>query len=272
MAKRTISLSVRYALWAAHNRRCSYCREPLAFAELWVDHVLPEFLLDEPERLDSVLEEFDVSSDFDLHGYSNWLPAHYRCNLQKGKSVFERGAARFYVSIAQGRADAARREEGKLDSSMSADHLLAKLGIAVEKGLLPADKIISALSEHAVEVSTGVIPDPLVVSFGVYIPDVLDSSSLPADAPIDFPRLADWLEEDLSSSIESSSSSAFFQPESSQRTGETLSTRIAFLSPDLDEIEDFENPWWRMLDIESYSTLYGASSSASESTLNHSGT
>lgn len=266
MAKRTIPLSMRYALWSAHNRRCSYCREPLIFAELWVDHVLPEFLLDDPERLDTVLEEFDLNSDFDLHDYGNWLPAHSRCNLQKGKSIFERGAARFYVSIAQSRADAARSEEGKLDSSLSADHLLAKLGIAVEKGLLPANKIISALSEHAAEISTGVIPDPLVVSYGVYVPDVLESSSLPVDAPRDFPGLADWLENDLSSSVESSSSSAFFQPESSQRTGETLSTRIAFISLDLDEIEDFENPWWRMLDIEPYSSVYGSSSSASEST------
>ena len=265
MAKETISLSKRYALWIAHNQRCSYCREPLPFAELWVDHVLPEFLLDEPDRLDSVLEDLNLDSAFDLNDYGNWLPAHSRCNLQKGKSVFERGAARFYVSIAQSRADAARTEQGKLDSSIRADHLLAKLGIAVEKGLLPADKVMAALSEHAAEVSTGEIQDPLVVSYGVYVPDVLRSSSLPADAPRDFPGLADWLEKDLSTSIESSSSSAFFQPESSQRTGETLSTRIAFLSVDLDEIEGFENPWWRMLDIEPYSTVYGSSSSASES-------
>jgi hypothetical protein len=266
MAKRAIPLSKRYALWIAHQRRCSYCREPLAFADLWVDHILPEHLIDDPQKRESVLEEFDLGPDFDLHDYGNWLPAHARCNLQKGKSVFERGAARYFVSIAGSRVDAARAEEHRLATSMSADHLLAKLGIAVEKGVLPAEEVIAALNLHSSEISTGVIPEPLVVSYGLYVPEVLEDPTLPPEAPRDFPGLADWLENDLSSSVESSTSSAFFQPESSQRTGETLSTRIAFLNPDLDEIEEFENPWWRMTDIAPYSSIYGSSSSAAEST------
>jgi hypothetical protein len=261
MSKIPIALSKRYALWIAHQRRCSYCREPLAFADLWLDHVLPEFLENEPDRLRSILEEFDLAPDFDLNDYGNWLPAHYRCNLQKGKSIFERGAARFYVGMAEARADAARREEAALDASMNIDDLLAKLGIAMEKGFLPADVAMAALTQHNMEISSGALPDPLVISFGVYVPDVLDDSSLPENAPRDPSGLADWLEEDLSTAIKSSSSSAFFQPEVSQRTGETISTRYAFLSSGVGDIEQFENRWWRVLDIEPYSSVYGASSS-----------
>lgn len=111
MSKQNIPAARRFALWRAHKERCLYCGEPLAFGDLWVDHIVPEALLTRSEELERVLREYDLGLDFDIQDYCNWLPSHSRCNLKKGETLFERGAVLYFVSIARSKATTAREEE-----------------------------------------------------------------------------------------------------------------------------------------------------------------
>lgn len=54
-----------------------------------VDHVIPESLLDTPERLQEVIELLGRPKDFDVNSYSNWLPACRPCNGKKLARIFD---------------------------------------------------------------------------------------------------------------------------------------------------------------------------------------
>lgn len=58
--------------------------------EVSIDHVIPERLLNDDFERDRVFKEYGLDgSTFQINGYENWLPAHYRCNQEKSGSVFE---------------------------------------------------------------------------------------------------------------------------------------------------------------------------------------
>jgi hypothetical protein len=101
--------------------------------------------------------------------------------------------------------------------------------------------------------------DPFVVCFGLNTDEVLENGSLPANVPTDYPALCDWLESDLVRRVHEAFESVFFYPEASQRTGETLSVRLAFIDPDLEALDAMDTSWWNVLEIEYYSRLYGVS-------------
>jgi len=87
MSSQRIGLDLRHAIWLTHNRRCAYCTEPLSFAEVDVDHVIPEILNGKPE-LQKILAKLNLPTDFDIHSLLNFVPAHRRCNLAKASDVF----------------------------------------------------------------------------------------------------------------------------------------------------------------------------------------
>ena len=75
--------------------------------------------------------------------------------------------------------------------------------------------------------------------------------------PEDFPSLYDWLEKDLVKQLSGSLTCSFYYPEASERTGETLSVRLAFLQLNFGELETFSSPWWEIVEIQYYSEVYG---------------
>ena len=82
----------RWAVFATHGTsqgtKCWLCSEPLNFCAMEVDHVLPEWLLDDQATLTEALIAFGLPQNFDLNSFENWLPAHRHCNLQKLNHVF----------------------------------------------------------------------------------------------------------------------------------------------------------------------------------------
>ena len=77
------------------------------------------------------------------------------------------------------------------------------------------------------------------------------------DLPEDYPSLCDWLEKDLVKQLSALLTCSFYYPEASERTGETLSVRLAFLQLNLNEVESFSSPWWEIVEIQYYSEVYG---------------
>jgi hypothetical protein len=86
--KRGFSYPERYAIWHCNERRCWLCKEPLRLAEVTVDHVLPEWLLDDEGQREATFIEYGLPKDFNINGYENWLPCHNHCNQIKSRKIF----------------------------------------------------------------------------------------------------------------------------------------------------------------------------------------
>ena len=65
------------------------CCEPINLFTMEVDHIIPETLLDDSERLATILIDYGLPGDFDLQSFSNWLPAYGQCNNRKRSRAFK---------------------------------------------------------------------------------------------------------------------------------------------------------------------------------------
>jgi hypothetical protein len=72
-----------------HGERCYMCGCPLDLKTMEVDHVIPESLQSDPERLAEVLLSFGRPTTFSLNSYENWMPSCRPCNGRKLALVFE---------------------------------------------------------------------------------------------------------------------------------------------------------------------------------------
>ena len=254
MTKQQIPLIKRFAIWIAYSKRCIYCREPIPFKHLWVDHVIPGHLASKPDRLSELLQEFGLRDNFEINDYGNWVASCITCNQTKGRAEFDHQAARYYVSIAQRNRPKAVDQEARIRRVLDSDKVLANLKLAVSDGLVSSDEVIAAIQQ---------IPklpaeyDHLVLCFGLNVIELVHEGQLPANAPPDYPSLCDWLESDLVSFLKSLGMGGFYYPEPSSRNGETLSVRLAFFNLTSETLDRFSHPWWELLEIEYYSDLYG---------------
>ena len=65
------------------------CGKSVDLTTMEVDHIIPESLEDEPDRLAEVLRELGRPADFALNSYANWLPSCKPCNGLKSDIVFD---------------------------------------------------------------------------------------------------------------------------------------------------------------------------------------
>jgi hypothetical protein len=250
--KQFVPARKRYALWKAHEGKCYYCREPLRYAEVWVDHILPASLAGDSIRLSSLLQEFGLEQNFDLNDYGNWLPSHPRCNQRKSDLILERGIALYYIGIASSKANTARIEEDKSRKNLKGDKLLGSLQIAMDEGVISKSDI-----QYIVSNSILLKDEPTVITFGLLIETVLVSDQAPDNVSTDYPHLCDWLEKDLIRHLQSITNCGFFYTEPSLRTGESLSVRLAFVDLDENELAGFSSAWWEILEFAPFSAIYG---------------
>jgi len=249
MGKYRFSTEQRFALWRTYRKRCFYCREPINFHDVTIDHVVPEYLLDKPEELQRVMIEYGLSADFSINDYCNWVPCHGRCNREKGTMIYRRSPKLITIlETVKKQARKAKTEEQRIRKNLKKGELLGKLGIALEKGIVAKDEVAAILDAR------DDFYEPIVITFGLNIDTVLRSGE---DIPQNGVDLYDWLEKDLVDQLSSSLSCSFYYPELSQRTGETVSVRLAFVLVDFGELDSFTSPWWEILEIWYYSELYG---------------
>lgn len=88
MSDYKFSLSQRYALYKVYAGVCQWCKQPVEFRVMHIDHVLPEALLKNPTKLASVLKDYGLPVDFNINDYENWIPAHSYCNTQKSADIY----------------------------------------------------------------------------------------------------------------------------------------------------------------------------------------
>lgn len=179
------------------------------------------------------------------------------CQLQsrKGGIVYQRTPALIKaLETVRRKAERAKAEEEQIRRSLEKGDLLGRLGMALEKGFVAEDEVTNVLQRASARRE---FYEPIVITFGLNFAEVLSSGIEQQGVPLGFAQLCDWLEKDLVTYLSSQLSCSFYYPEPSQRTGETLSVRLAFLLLAFDELESFTSPWWEILEIQYYSEIYG---------------
>src|SRR5262245_49464714 len=88
MASYQFSPAQRYAVYVTHGERCYLCTEPVDLKSMQIDHVIPEHLLGDAAKLQSVLESLGLPNSFNLNSFENWMPSCSRCNNRKRGAVF----------------------------------------------------------------------------------------------------------------------------------------------------------------------------------------
>lgn len=89
MSRYKFSSEERWAIFLVHGEKCYMCKVPIAFTTMVVDHVLPEYLLDNPAACSAAKSKLGLPSSFELNSFENWLPACSACNGTKSSVQFE---------------------------------------------------------------------------------------------------------------------------------------------------------------------------------------
>ena len=258
MAKHRFSYVERYALWKAYDGRCFYCEKPLGFQDMTVDHIVPEWLREHPDKLRQLREEYQVDVSFpgfQINDFGNWAPAHPRkCNGRKGGEVFPKKMTLLLLQEVQRRLGKVRQQVEMLCRKRTTGHLFGSLSAAIENRHLGVHEVRQFIADverdqHA--------DQPLVLTFSLMIEDLLESDALPADVPREYPYLCDWLELDLVRHLCSILTTPFHYTQPSERWGDGLSVRMVFPGLNDVELEKLDRRWWEILEAASFWEIFG---------------
>jgi 5-methylcytosine-specific restriction endonuclease McrA len=143
MSKYRFSTLERAAIWEAHDKRCIYCSELIYFTDLHIDHILPEELVDKPDELDRIKDEYDLDSKFSINTYYNWVPGHSSCNLRKSNRKFKKNRLLFFLEIAESKYAQVKKNEQKRKETNKKDKILISLALGFEQRLLSFDEFLA---------------------------------------------------------------------------------------------------------------------------------
>lgn len=123
----------------------------MPIADFQVDHIIPESLLKRPQELADVLDSYGLPQDFDLHSFSNWLPACSRCNRKKSSRIFSpTPIVQVYLQEASDNSEKVREAYNRRLSEQEIGRVLATLTKAAENNQLSDDhfEIITSISKY----------------------------------------------------------------------------------------------------------------------------
>ena len=149
MAKRRFSDAERYAVFTLHSERCYMCGKPLDLLTMEVDHIIPESLLESPEKMKEVIDGYCLPNAFDLQSFENWLPSCTPCNGRKSVRVFN-ATTRIQLDLqsASEKAPKARKLAQQLISKKVASRAWNTIKRAGAGGTLD-DSVLAAIKEFA---------------------------------------------------------------------------------------------------------------------------
>lgn len=204
MGGKRVSAACRIGVWEAHDRRCVYCREPIRYADLEIDHVLPASLASRPRDLAGLKAEYGLPGSFDIWGLANLLPAHQHCNARKSGHVFEKARALFFLELAASKAGRASYELERVEQRSRGDRALAALDLALRRGELTPSEVQRVLAKaetpaamfeavHAIKFSDSMVQGLLSASEAL---ELLDEPILPRLHGLEVLRMVKASEQD----------------------------------------------------------------------------
>jgi hypothetical protein len=138
----------RRALWEAHRQRCLYCRKPLLFKELIIDHVIPATTAKDAERLAGLRITHALGMDFDILGDENLAPACHVCNSDKLALLFSPERAALILTQVKDRLPKFRRLKVRYQEQASIENAMLSLSVALETGLMSPAELGDILRRH----------------------------------------------------------------------------------------------------------------------------
>lgn len=99
--RKAINQQARVAIWEVWGKRCFYTNDPIEYADLQIDHIIPVEGGD--DIVASMRESGLITGDFDLNGFENLVPMKGFRNRQKSDQKFDEKAAGFYHQLAKER-------------------------------------------------------------------------------------------------------------------------------------------------------------------------
>ena len=145
MSQQRFSDIERRALWEAHRKRCLYCRQPLLFKELLIDHVVPETFLKTPERLAEIKVLYGLGETFDIRGDGNLAPACYSCNLDKHDRLLATEQLAIVFARVRERIAEFQRLRQKYERSAGIDDAILGLICSLQSGSVTTQHIEEVL-------------------------------------------------------------------------------------------------------------------------------
>jgi hypothetical protein len=131
----------RQALWTAHDKRCPYCREALAFREIEVDHIIPSHFRNDITLLESHLELLNLPKDYDLDSIDNLLPVHGHCNREKHSALRDESFLRHFREVAKRRARKFEKIRERLAKEVNTGRDVAAVVEHVAKGTIKLEEV-----------------------------------------------------------------------------------------------------------------------------------
>jgi len=135
----------RAALWNIYKNRCFYCGQPLDWGSYQIDHIIPEWLTNDYERLSQTIEEYGLGSDFTLNVRYNLVPAHIQCNNRKNGTIFEKSTILFYIQLSKEKQKALASEIELIRNKKNKGTIFAKVQAALANGLISHDEMAELL-------------------------------------------------------------------------------------------------------------------------------
>jgi 5-methylcytosine-specific restriction endonuclease McrA len=148
MSQQRFSDIHRRALWEAHRKRCLYCREPLLFKELVIDHVIPEKTAKDANRLDNLRISYGLGADFDIAGDENLAPACHACNTDKIDRLLSPERAALILTRVEARLPKVNRLKAIYQKQANDDDVMLGVSVALEKGLISPAEVGNILRRY----------------------------------------------------------------------------------------------------------------------------
>lgn len=147
MSTQAFSPVQRYAIWDAYARKCFFGKEPLELKDVQIDHLVPEELLNSPDRLASALKDYGLAPTFDIRGYENVVPTCHDCNGLKSNRLIHPDKMILFLGFTQSKADGIKRAVDLKNKGQALGAILNTIAQSIERGRFTAEDLQSALRD-----------------------------------------------------------------------------------------------------------------------------
>ena len=151
MSTTNIDIFIRTGLWNAYEQRCFFCKRPLEWDGLEVDHIIPEVLARDPGNLQRIIKEYELEKTFAINDLYNLVPAHAHCNSSKSGTLFDKTTVLFYHGITKRNLSEVQIQITKLRNKRQKGQTISKLHTSLAAGLITPqelDQISQSIKEE----------------------------------------------------------------------------------------------------------------------------
>ena len=136
MSKTKFDNIIRSALWNSYNNICFYCNKPLEWDDLNIDHIVPEHLMENIQKFEKVIFEYDLNRDFNINALYNLVPSHSKCNFRKSGELFIKQTTLYYLGLTNKASNKVEKEIEKLKKRRNKGQIMSKLQSALATNLI----------------------------------------------------------------------------------------------------------------------------------------